>query len=133
MWVSRVLGHQDPALTLRTYTHVLERENDDLGFLEGGLTIRDRSGTVRDKRSTRDLQVVGKYGDPGAIREAASLPCACEASLRRERATPQLRRLVQESSEFAEASRGYEILNKAPAPVGNRLSRLFEGERWALW
>ena len=27
-------------------------------------------------------------GDPGAIRWAASLPCACEAPLRRERATP---------------------------------------------
>jgi hypothetical protein len=36
--------------------------------LEGGLTIRDRVGTVRDKRSAWDLQVAGKYGDPGAIR-----------------------------------------------------------------
>ena len=51
MWVSQVLGHQDPSLTLRTYAHVLERENDDLGFLEVGLDIRDKSGTVRDRRS----------------------------------------------------------------------------------
>jgi hypothetical protein len=48
MWVSQVLGHHDPALTLRTYAHVLERENDDLGFLEGGLNFRDKAGTVRD-------------------------------------------------------------------------------------
>jgi len=52
MWVSQVLGHQDPALTLRTYAHVLERENDDMGFLESEASIRDRSGTIRDKRST---------------------------------------------------------------------------------
>ena len=51
MWVSQVLGHHDPALTLRTYAHVLERENDDMGFLEPDASIRDRSGTVRDKRS----------------------------------------------------------------------------------
>lgn len=49
MWVSQVLGHQDPSLTLRTYAHVLERENDDMGFLETGSNIRDRSGTVRDE------------------------------------------------------------------------------------
>ena len=52
MWVSQVLGHHDPALTLRTYAHVLERENDDMGFLESDVNIRDRSGTIRDKRST---------------------------------------------------------------------------------
>jgi hypothetical protein len=34
MWVSQVLGHQDPVLTLRTYAHVLERENDDLRFFD---------------------------------------------------------------------------------------------------
>jgi hypothetical protein len=52
MWVSQVLGHHDPALTLRTYAHVLERENDDMGFLESETSVRDRSGTIRDKRST---------------------------------------------------------------------------------
>jgi integrase len=25
MWVSKVLGHQDPSLTLRTYAHMLDR------------------------------------------------------------------------------------------------------------
>ncbi len=45
-------GHHDPALTLRTYAHVLERKNDDMGFLESDASIRDRSGTIRDKRST---------------------------------------------------------------------------------
>jgi hypothetical protein len=32
-------------------------------------------------------------GDPGAIRWAASLPCACEAPLRRERASSRIKRL----------------------------------------
>jgi hypothetical protein len=36
---------------------------------------------VSDTKKERD-------GDPGAIRWAASLPCACEAPLRRERGTP---------------------------------------------
>jgi len=34
------------------------------------------------------LRWEGNCGDPGAIRWAASLPCACEAPLRCERATP---------------------------------------------
>lgn len=34
-WVSRVLGHANPELTLRTYSHVLERDEEDLGFLPG--------------------------------------------------------------------------------------------------
>jgi hypothetical protein len=46
MWVSQVLGHQDPSLTLRTYAHVLERENDDMDFLEAGSSIPDRPGRV---------------------------------------------------------------------------------------
>ena len=37
-------GSPDPSLTLRTYAHVLERENDDLGFLESGSSIRDHPG-----------------------------------------------------------------------------------------
>ena len=50
-------------------------------------------------------------GDPGAIRWAASLPCACEASLRRERATPA-----------SEAGRPIGIRNQYPT-VTNILSR----------
>ena len=51
MWVSQVLGHQDPALTLRTYAHVLERENDDMGFLESEASIRDVPGQAINMKS----------------------------------------------------------------------------------
>jgi len=42
---------------------------------------------TNDEREASDFERECN-GDPGAIRWAASLPCACEASLRRERATP---------------------------------------------
>ena len=51
MWVSQVLGHQDPALTLRTYAHVLERDNDDMGFLESEASIRDVPGQAINMKS----------------------------------------------------------------------------------
>jgi hypothetical protein len=64
MWVSQVLGHQDPALTLRTYAHVLERENDDMGFFEAGSNIRDDPGQEDSVKFVSSW----KCGDPGAIR-----------------------------------------------------------------
>jgi len=51
MWVSQVLGHHDPALTLRTYAHVLERENDDMGFLESETSVRDDPGQAINMNS----------------------------------------------------------------------------------
>jgi hypothetical protein len=80
MWVSQVLGHQDPALTLRTYAHVLERENDDMGFFEAGSNIRDDPGQEDSVKFVSSW----KCGDPGAIRTR----------------DPQLRRLGGQS-EFA--------------------------------
>jgi hypothetical protein len=77
MWVSQVLGHQDPALTLRTYAHVLERENDDMGFFEAGSNIRDDPGQEDSVKFVSSW----KCGDPGAIRTR----------------DPQLRRLFRES------------------------------------
>jgi integrase len=32
-WVAEVLGHSDATITLRTYTHALHKEDDDLSFL----------------------------------------------------------------------------------------------------
>ena len=46
-----VLGHHDPALTLRTYAHVLERENDDMGFLDSEASIRDNPGQAINMNS----------------------------------------------------------------------------------
>ncbi len=56
MRVSQVLGHHDPALTLRTYAHVLERENDDMGFLEPDASIRDSSGTSDQREVCKCLK-----------------------------------------------------------------------------
>ncbi len=33
-WVADVLGHADPALTLRVYAHALREEENDLSFLD---------------------------------------------------------------------------------------------------
>jgi hypothetical protein len=35
-WVADQLGHADPALTLRVYSHVLKSEERDLSFAEFG-------------------------------------------------------------------------------------------------
>ena len=42
-WVAETLGHADPALTLRTYAHVLDREDDDMAFLSGTEQMRNKS------------------------------------------------------------------------------------------
>ena len=35
-WVADQLGHSDPSLTLRVYSHVIRDEETDLGFLDFG-------------------------------------------------------------------------------------------------
>jgi site-specific recombinase XerD len=42
-WVAHVLGHADPALTLRVYAHAMREEETDLRFAEfPGGTARHR-------------------------------------------------------------------------------------------
>lgn len=44
-WVARVLGHADPALTLRTYAHVVERDDgEEMGFLDAPAGKAGREG-----------------------------------------------------------------------------------------
>ena len=40
VWVSRQLGHSDPAFTLRTYAHVLPQDYADLSFADFGVPKR---------------------------------------------------------------------------------------------
>ena len=51
-WVSEVLGHANPELTLRVYAHVLRDEEEDLSFLdfEGAAERRQQTATNGNKR-----------------------------------------------------------------------------------
>ncbi len=51
----------------------------------GSVWFGDLTHNARRSKSAKSTK---SNGDPGAICWAASLPCACEAPLRRERATP---------------------------------------------
>ncbi|MEE9606448.1 MAG: tyrosine-type recombinase/integrase [Myxococcota bacterium] len=46
-WVASQLGHSNPELTLRVYTHALREEETDLSFLDFGGTRRHPRGTER--------------------------------------------------------------------------------------
>ncbi len=50
-WVSEVLGHANPELTLRVYAHVLRDEEQDLSFLdfEGAAERRHQTATAGNK------------------------------------------------------------------------------------
>ncbi len=79
-WVSRVLGHSDPSMTLRVYAHVLPEESGGLDFLGGGPKVGQRWAEIAPPKNplTQPFDYVEEYGDPGAIRTR----------------DPQLRRLV---------------------------------------
>jgi len=50
-WVADVLGHADPALTLRIYAHAMREEETDLSFADfgvGGRTTKEGGDVVRD-------------------------------------------------------------------------------------
>jgi integrase len=46
-WVARQLGHADPSLTLKVYSHALPEEEHDLGFADfGAVTKRQQASPV---------------------------------------------------------------------------------------
>ena len=51
VWVSKQLGHSDPAFTLRVYAHALPTDETDLSFLDFG-------GTKRHPRGTKAVRAV---------------------------------------------------------------------------
>ena len=53
-WVADVLGHSDPALTLRVYAHAMREEEADLGFAEF------EDGTARHQTAPEDSRGVGR-------------------------------------------------------------------------
>jgi len=57
-WVADVLGHADPALTLRVYAHALGDEEHDLGFLDFGAPGRPqtapRAENIRETEGRSD-------------------------------------------------------------------------------
>jgi hypothetical protein len=53
-WVAKILDHSDPALTLRTYAHVLEREDDGMEFLPTAPTAPPfASSRIKGNETTR--------------------------------------------------------------------------------
>jgi len=65
-WVADQLGHADPALTLRVYSHVLKSEERDLSFAEFG-PRRPYTAPAEiepDERIAQPLENAG--GPPGA-------------------------------------------------------------------
>jgi hypothetical protein len=64
-WVADQLGHADPALTLRVYSHVLKSEERDLSFAEfGPKRPYTAPGVIEaDQRIAQPLEING--GPPG--------------------------------------------------------------------
>jgi integrase len=64
-WVADQLGHADPALTLRVYSHVLKSEERDLSFAEFGPKRPHTAPTKieADERVAQPLEIDG--GPPG--------------------------------------------------------------------
>jgi len=44
-WVAEALGHADPTLTLRTYTHVLDAAPESMDFVPGAKRARNAPGS----------------------------------------------------------------------------------------
>ena len=65
-WVSRVLGHSDPAMTLRVYAHVahvLPEESGGLDFLGGGPKVGERWAKIAPPQNplTQPFDYVEEY------------------------------------------------------------------------
>ncbi len=60
-WVASQLGHANPELTLRVYTHAMPEEESDLGFLDFAGGIRRHHGW-RGLNDTRALSPKGASG-----------------------------------------------------------------------
>ena len=74
-WVAEVLGHQDPAFTLRTYAHVMRDEERDFSFADFGGPGRPytapRSAPIKraELRARRmSKRIASLRGAPGGIR-----------------------------------------------------------------
>jgi Phage integrase family len=85
-WVASVLGHADPAFTLRTYAHVMREEETDLSFAEFRDPGRPQTAPDLEER-TREL---ANYAKSVARREGLEPPtprfeawCSIQLSYRR--------------------------------------------------
>jgi hypothetical protein len=91
----------------RTYAHVMPQIAPDLSFADMGRKWGETGMTTpfSDIEKGSEVSDGGRElnGDPGAIRWAASLPCACEAPLRRERASGRIERLSPLNAPLAAA------------------------------
>jgi len=67
-WVAEVLGHQDPAFTLRTYAHAMREEERDLSFADFGAPGRPYTAPRVQRVLLRRAQRRGFNGAPGGIR-----------------------------------------------------------------
>ena len=70
-WVADQLGHADPALTLRVYSHVLKSEERDHSFAEFGpkRPYTAPTGIEADERVAQPLETIG--GPPGPLSPTA--------------------------------------------------------------
>ena len=98
MWVSKQLGHSDPAFTLRVYAHAMRDEESDLSFAEFGGSKRlypalgisgDESELSNPlKRLARREGSAGEPSSPSASANKRSLAAPRTRD-------PQLRRIIR--------------------------------------
>jgi len=85
-WVAEILGHADPALTLRVYAHAMRHEESDLSFAQFGGARRHQTAPILEER-TAELR---KFAKILARREGFEPPtprfeawCSIQLSYRR--------------------------------------------------
>ncbi len=66
-WVADQLGHADPALTLRVYSHVMKSEERDLSFAEFGPNGPPRP-LAKSKRMNESRNLLKLLGGPSGTR-----------------------------------------------------------------
>ena len=62
-WVADVLGHADPALTLRVYTHAVRAEEVDLSFADFARAPASRAGLTDGSERHYTAPRLGKGSD----------------------------------------------------------------------
>ena len=68
-WVADVLGHQDPAFTLRVYAHAMRDEETDLAFAEIGRDASRNSASTAPNVSIRLQGLEPRLGYAGKSAE----------------------------------------------------------------
>ena len=84
-WVADVLGHADPALTLRVYAHAMPAEHGDLAFADfastnlGDAPGRPYTAPVSEETPQGRVPVPGDAADSEADTDISeSAGCSCE-------------------------------------------------------